>query len=448
MHIEINSGGLFGGASINDFQFDLNKFIGTSNDILSAFKTVQNTTQNLNGGVGVLRDALEQIGERIREEERKIEAAIEVQQKTIEFVSLVNRVDKQVADLVTQNSDEFYRTYPWLRPPVPVEDNRNFIQKGLDYAGEKLHQAGEALKEFWEGAKDGFRQLGEFITEFYEDHKKLIDTIVLGAAIIGSIAALISGAGVIALVPLLQSVGVPLGIATGVSAAVVITSEVLTIGSSTLDLADTWFEIDNPVFNTIQNYLNVTSTIFGGVLLIGGIHNFRHPDQLADVKKKISDPYKALHLRRTRGIGCFDKNGRPVECVADSFPGQDKGFSGHIPYGEGEYYHVKPEHGGEVYVSTGPIDHKDFQVQINNYKDVAILSGVDGFEDGTVKKHIWFYIEDKIHNIFNKNVTVYNFNKLTVPQITEIMQKHTAIVGGFCFSERNKAIIEALKRLK
>ena len=35
MHIDINGGNLFGGASINDFQVDLNQFIGNSNDILS-----------------------------------------------------------------------------------------------------------------------------------------------------------------------------------------------------------------------------------------------------------------------------------------------------------------------------------------------------------------------------------------------------------------------------
>ena len=103
MHIEINNGGLLGGASINDFQVDLDQFIGASNDILSAFKTVENSTYNLNGGVGSLEEAVEAIGARIREEEHKIEAAIEVQQKTIEFVALANRVDKQVADLVNQN---------------------------------------------------------------------------------------------------------------------------------------------------------------------------------------------------------------------------------------------------------------------------------------------------------------------------------------------------------
>ncbi|MBR3350471.1 MAG: hypothetical protein IKG55_10405, partial [Solobacterium sp.] len=125
MHIDINGGGLFGSASINDFQADLDQFIGNSSDILSAFKTIQSQTYNLNGGVGSLGEAVEEIGRRIQKEEQKIENAIEVMNETIEFISLAERVDKQVAAIVNQNKEEFYQMHPWLRPPQEVEDDRN-----------------------------------------------------------------------------------------------------------------------------------------------------------------------------------------------------------------------------------------------------------------------------------------------------------------------------------
>ncbi len=292
MHIEINSGGLLGGASINDFQVDLDQFIGASNDILSAFKTVQNTTQNLNGGVGSLREALEQIGERIREEERKIEAAIEVQQKTIEFVALANRVDKQVAELVNQNREEFYRTNPWLRPPQPVEDDRSLFEIGADYLKEGLHQVGEFFRQNWEYAKEAYKQIRDSILEFYKEHKKIIDTIIAGAAIVASVVALISGTGLVVLVPLLTALGVSLETAAAVSAAVMVTGYVVSISSNVLNIMDTWLEIDTPLFNTIQTILSVTSTVFRTIRIIGSLYNLVHPGDLEKVKELIKAKYE------------------------------------------------------------------------------------------------------------------------------------------------------------
>ncbi len=272
MHIEINNGGLLGGASINDFQVDLDQFIGASNDILSAFKTIENSTYNLNGGVGSLEEAVEAIGARIREEEHKIEAAIEVQQKTIEFVALANRVDKQVADLVNQNKEEFYRTNPWLRPPVPVEDDRNFIEKGIDYVKDGLHEAGEAIKEAWEDTKEALKKCWDSIVEFYEEHKKIIDTILVVVGAVLAIAAVVATGG-LGLVPLLGAFGCSVAVATTISMCVAVAAVVTTAVAAVLNVTDIWFEIDNVVFQKFKAAFNIASTVLNITYSIGSIYN-------------------------------------------------------------------------------------------------------------------------------------------------------------------------------
>ena len=102
MHIEINSGGLGGALAISEYQWDMSNYLSNAESVISSFKTVQNATYDLNGGVGSLQAAVGELSTRIQKEEEKLDAAIAVQKKSNDFLDLSVRVDKQVSALVNK----------------------------------------------------------------------------------------------------------------------------------------------------------------------------------------------------------------------------------------------------------------------------------------------------------------------------------------------------------
>ena len=61
--------------------------------------------------------------------------------------------------------------------------------------------------------------------------------------------------------------------ATIISFTVAGIAVVSTVGSSALNIADTWGNFDNPVFNTLQSVLNWSSMISNGLYSIGMLYN-------------------------------------------------------------------------------------------------------------------------------------------------------------------------------
>ena len=122
MHIEINAGGLGAGIAVAEYQLNMSSFISDAEGVISSFKAVSSKVHDLNGGVGSLQGAVDDISSRIQLEEEKKEAAVAVQKKSNDFLDLAIRVDKQVASLVDKNKDEFYKTNPWMKPAVTVDD--------------------------------------------------------------------------------------------------------------------------------------------------------------------------------------------------------------------------------------------------------------------------------------------------------------------------------------
>ena len=116
MRIEINAGGLGSALSVVEYQVGINAVAASIDGIISGFKSVRNSTLNLHGGIGNLYEAVESLDARIAKEEEKKSNAVEVKTKTVSFLDLAVRVDKQVAALVNINKDEFYRVNPWLKP--------------------------------------------------------------------------------------------------------------------------------------------------------------------------------------------------------------------------------------------------------------------------------------------------------------------------------------------
>lgn len=270
LRIEISSGGI--GPPVLDFQSDLAAFISDAEEIISSFKSVQNRTYSLNGGVGNLGVSLEQIGSRLQAEEEKKQEAERVQDKANEFVQLAERVDHQVADEVRQNKEELYCVNPWLRPATAEADEKTWYESAWSWLCGKGEAIADSLKSAWEWTKDTAKKAWNGIVEFYNEHKKIIDTVLIVVGAVAAIVAVVATGG-LALVPLLGALGLSTGAAIAVSATVAVLAVVSTVASSTLNVIDIWAEIDDPTFNAWQKGLNISSAVFNLVYSIGNLYN-------------------------------------------------------------------------------------------------------------------------------------------------------------------------------
>lgn len=270
MRIELCAGGI-GGISISDFQTDMRSFLSEKEAVIASFKAVSSSTGNLSGGVGSLSGALEDIQARIIREETALEDAKAVQTSMNDFLELAQRVDAQVASDVDRNKEDFYGKYPELRP-APPEDEKAWYEK----AWEALCGAGEAIKEAiqdgLEYIADTLKKAWDGLVEFYNEHKKIIDTIlIIVGAVLAVGAVLLTGGG--ALIYLLTVLGCSYGVAAAISATVGVLAIVTTVISSTMNVIDIWCEIENETFQNVRTGMNIASGIFNFVYSIGNTFN-------------------------------------------------------------------------------------------------------------------------------------------------------------------------------
>ena len=270
MRIEISGVGL--GAPAIDFQSNMASFLSDAESVISSFKAVQNATYELNGGVGALQPVVSDISARIQKEEAKLDAAITVQKKANDFLALAVRIDQQVSVLVNRNKDEFYRVHPWLRPTADVSAEAPFYEKAWSWLCGKGEAVLNGIKKAWEWTKDTAAKAWKGLVEFYNEHKKIIDTILIVVGAIVAIAAVVFTGG-LALVPLLGALGLSTAAAIAVSTAIAVIAVVSTVGSSILNIIDIWAEVDNPVFNTFQKAFNIVSAVSNIFYSIGNIYN-------------------------------------------------------------------------------------------------------------------------------------------------------------------------------
>ncbi len=153
MRIEINAGGLAAGVAVAEYQDNIDSFISDVDNIISGFKAVTQKVCDLAGGVGSLQSAVDDISQRIWQEESKKEAAVVVQTKSNGFLELAMRVDKQVAAAVNQNREEFYQTNPWLKPP-PSADELPWYEQAWNWACSTGEQIATGLQNAWDWTKD------------------------------------------------------------------------------------------------------------------------------------------------------------------------------------------------------------------------------------------------------------------------------------------------------
>lgn len=286
MHIEIYDGPLGITGTITGLYEHLNGMIRSSEDVISSFITVQNKALSLNGGIGILGEAVEYVGERIKAEEDKLSHAKEVLNQTIAFTGNTIATDKEVAAIVSRNKEAFYRMHPWLRPPRS-EDEKSFLERAYEYVKEGFRKTGAAIDEAFQAIGDTLRKGWDMLVEFYEAHKKTIQTVLIIIGAVSAITALIAGGGLLVLAPLLISLGISAPVAAAISGTVAVIAAVSTIASSSLNIADIWLEIDAPLFNTIQKTLNITAAISNALVSIGALYNSFHPGALEDAKKQI-----------------------------------------------------------------------------------------------------------------------------------------------------------------
>ena len=269
MRIEI-----FSGARILGISTDLDRLQNRIGETIRSLQTVNREINDLCGGPQQLIEASNEIRERICAEQAREQSVTEVRRSIEHFLESVHDTDNAVARQVSGSTEKFFNEYSWLRPVIPEEKNW-------------WEQRVENWNKFWSDVGDGLANAWEAVKGFYAAHKKIIDSVVIVVGAVVAVAAVI-GSGGAALVPLLGYVGFSAGTAAFISSAVATVAVVSPVGAATLNLVDTWVEIDNPVFNAFQNVLNITSAVSNLTYSFGMLFNAWNgvsPEEIATFKK-------------------------------------------------------------------------------------------------------------------------------------------------------------------
>ena len=205
-------------------------------DYSSELFSLKSKAVNIRKSVCDLDDVIEQVQASTQLQEQKAESLEVFSQKTEEFTAEVVRIDEEAAAVINQSKEDFYNKYNYLKPDA----EKNFLEEWFD-------DAAAWCAEHWQ----------EIVTTA---------AIIVGAAL--AIAAVVITGGA-ALVPLLSTLLTAAGVSAGaaMTAATIISFTVAviavgsTIGSSVLNIVDTWGNIDDPTFNAWQSALNWTSMI-------------------------------------------------------------------------------------------------------------------------------------------------------------------------------------------
>ena len=446
MHIEINAGGLGAGIAVAEYQLNMSGFISDAESVISSFKAVSSKVHDLNGGVGSLQGAVDNLSSRIQLEEEKKEAAITVQKKSNDFLDLAIRVDKQVASLVNKNKDEFYKTNPWLKPAVTVDDTP-WYEDAWNWLCGKGEQIAEGIKNAWEWTKDTAKKAWDGLVEFYNEHKKIIDTVLIVVGAIAAIAAVVASGGG-ALIPLLTALGCSAGAAAAISGAVAVVAVVSTVAASTLIVIDIWAEIENSTFQAWKKGLNIVSGVSNLAYSIGSLYNsFHHitPEQASSAMKAATTG--------SRGEWVHLDNGQNVwvdfACDLGNNQGADAGINRYLltDNDPGVFYSVNNQSGGKVHVSVNPTQWDGMDVvnlvdQMDGH--VNVLSGTHGNRLGGLAREFDFYQLDYQHFSTYPNVDVYDIFSLSPSELKLIVNSPGSTVCAWCYSERSKAVLSAL----
>ena len=456
MRIEISAGGI-GAISVLDYQTDLQSYISNTEDVISSFKTIQASTCNLSGGVGNLQGALDDLEQRVRTEENAQIQANNILAKSNDFLDLAIRVDKQVASLVNKNKDEFYQTNPWLKPTVGVDETPWYddLWNWLCDKGEKI---AEDAKKAWSWIKDTAKKAWDGLVEFYQEHKKIIDTVLLVLGAIAAIAAVVASGGG-ALIPLLTALGCSAGTAAAISGAVAVVAVVSTVASTTLNVIDLWAEVDNPTFQAWKKGLNIVSSVSNLLYSVGSIYNsFKHitPQQTKEAMKHA--------FSRSEG---GEMLGYKYKYLSNMQPGSDSYINRELISNKtrNHFYTVDNPNGGKIFVCADPCDDLGVAKLVTNPgEEYIVLSGTHGNEvgglsfDGTgLKDPLNFFKQDCNSFKYYSNVKVINIQdhvsslselgrvvECNRPYLQSLFTSGKNIICAWCYSDRSVIVQQLL----
>lgn len=172
MRIELNSGGLGSGASIESMQSNISALIGRSNALLSAFNNIKTYIYNMNGGVGNLQDALSDVESRIQTEENCIDNLDAASEKIDSFIELTHQIDTSVTNTVTKNQSEFYEMNPWSRPECGAsgeDDDKAWYEEVWDWFCDVGNAIVDTAEKIWGSITSFYDWVKERLGELYED---------------------------------------------------------------------------------------------------------------------------------------------------------------------------------------------------------------------------------------------------------------------------------------
>lgn len=445
MHIEINAGGLGGSFTISEFQSNMSSYISSAENVISNFKTINTSTYELNGGVGNLQEAVSNISARIQAEEEKKEAAIIVQQKAKDFLDLAVRVDNQVATLVDKNKDNFYRVNPWLKPSIFFRDDTLWYEKAWNLLCGIGDVIDEEAQKLWNWTCETAGKLWNGIVEFYQEHKKIIDTVLIAVGAVLAIAAVVASGGG-ALIFLLEALGCTQAVAAAISGAVAVVAVVSTIASASFNILDIWCEIDNPTFQAFKKGFNILSTASNLLYSVGSLYNAFHHISPAQAKM-------AMEGIRSGSRGAII-NGQQVSFLSDYQPGADSAINRELlsPNSQNHLYNVELTNGATVTVSADPCTASGIgSINIDPGKEYVVLSGTHGGEMGELSFQgaTQFFIEDSNTFANMSNVQVVNiqnhvaidaFGRVTrynAQYFKNLLSSGKNIICAWCYSDRS-----------
>lgn len=198
MRIELNSGGLASASSIPNFVDNLWDLVSQSQEIINTFQKVTQRTQGMNGGAGNLEDAVKQIQCRKKNEETKKSAISKTKNKVKDFKELALGIDAEVDIMVSKYKRDFYKKYPWSKPP-PDEDEKKYYEKAAEWIAEQCQQVAEALKnavntviEWSKSAADTLSKAWKNAREWFDEHVESILKVCIAALVVCTLVLVIT----------------------------------------------------------------------------------------------------------------------------------------------------------------------------------------------------------------------------------------------------------------
>ncbi len=170
MRIEFNAGLLnfFSVAVFKEHSFQFEKSVDTVKD---GFDNIAKSICGMNGGVGILQDALDLVKKRVSHDQLQTENVHEARRKCAEFLEEVKRTDREVAQKVKTNTQEFCKKYPHLAPQTSSE-GKNWIEDAWNWLVDK----GKGLIDW------GKKKVKDAVNWLKQAGKEFLDRVVNAAA--------------------------------------------------------------------------------------------------------------------------------------------------------------------------------------------------------------------------------------------------------------------------